>query len=389
MEKAQLLLLKQFVEICTKKPQTLNRPDLKFFKDWIESLGATVPEDIEEPTNETEAEPKVSSPPPKPKVDEPEEESSSGEEAESDIDIDNEGVIEDNEVPSQDMGPEEEIELTEELEENVDNKRSEAMSAFSEGKFDEAIAAFTEVIKITPTAPMFSKRANSFLKLKRPRAAIKDCDRALELNPDSAPSYKFRGLAYKLLGDWEKSFADLTVSNRIDFSEDTYAAMKEVEGKAKKILEHKRKYARKAEEKEIRQRMRRVKKAREAYERAKQEEPAQTSDYGFSPEDMVNDPDLLEMLKDPEVMQAMNEIMVDQSKMAKYANNPKIRTVLEKMQSKFYGGGFSDLFGGAAAPGGAADECCGGHGGGHGHGGHGHSHGHGDNQPPPSVDDLD
>ncbi|KAK5965901.1 hypothetical protein GCK32_022335, partial [Trichostrongylus colubriformis] len=35
------------------------------------------------------------------------------------------------------------------------------------------------------------------LKLKRPVAAIADCDKAISINADSAQGYKFRGRAYR------------------------------------------------------------------------------------------------------------------------------------------------------------------------------------------------
>ena len=39
------------------------------------------------------------------------------------------------------------------------------------------------------------ERCRCLVQLKRPIAAIRDCDRAIELNADSAPAYKFRGKA--------------------------------------------------------------------------------------------------------------------------------------------------------------------------------------------------
>ena len=36
-----------------------------------------------------------------------------------------------------------------------------------------------------------------FLKLQKPVAAIRDCDQAVKLNPDSAQGYKWRGKAHR------------------------------------------------------------------------------------------------------------------------------------------------------------------------------------------------
>lgn len=39
-----------------------------------------------------------------------------------------------------------------------------------------------------------------FIKLQKPNAAIRDCDRAIEINPDSAQPYKWRGKAHRCNG---------------------------------------------------------------------------------------------------------------------------------------------------------------------------------------------
>ena len=86
-------------------------------------------------------------------------------------------------------------------EENMDasnDKRSEAMAAMAEGKFDEAVQHFTEAIKLNPSsAALYAKRANALLKQKRVKAAIEDCSRAITINPDSAIAHKYRGRAYR------------------------------------------------------------------------------------------------------------------------------------------------------------------------------------------------
>ena len=77
-------------------------------------------------------------------------------------------------------------------------KRSSAMAALSDGKFDEAIEAFTEAIKLNPTsAALYAKRASALLKQKRVNAVIQDCSQAIAINPDSAVAYKLRGRAYR------------------------------------------------------------------------------------------------------------------------------------------------------------------------------------------------
>ena len=36
-----------------------------------------------------------------------------------------------------------------------------------------------------------------FLKLQKPNAAIRDCNEAVKINPDSAQGYKWRGKAHR------------------------------------------------------------------------------------------------------------------------------------------------------------------------------------------------
>ena len=47
------------------------------------------------------------------------------------------------------------------------------------------------------SAAVYAKRGTAYLKTGKPNACIRDCDRAIKLNPDSAPAYKFRGRAHR------------------------------------------------------------------------------------------------------------------------------------------------------------------------------------------------
>ena len=83
-----------------------------------------------------------------------------------------------------------------------------------------------------PSALTYAKRAECFLKLKKPVAAIKDADAALALNPDSAKALKARGLAQRMLGAWEAAAKDLGAAQGIDFSEEVVQPLKLVVDKA-------------------------------------------------------------------------------------------------------------------------------------------------------------
>lgn len=113
----------------------------------------------------------------------------------------------------------------------------------SSGDFEAALEKWNTVISMKPSPLTLAKRADVLLKLRRPNAAIADCDAALKLNPDSAKSLKTRGKAYRLLGDWEKASADLSQGNTIDFDEDSADIQKIVQSHWTKIRDRKNKHA--------------------------------------------------------------------------------------------------------------------------------------------------
>lgn len=99
------------------------------------------------------------------------------------------------------------------------------------GDLQKALDLFTEAIKLNPrVAIMYAKRArwvplldltmpyhmmcsstwsrsihtdwrmffaSVYIRMQKPNAAKRDCDRAIEINPDSAQPYKWRGKAHK------------------------------------------------------------------------------------------------------------------------------------------------------------------------------------------------
>ncbi|XP_032348202.1 hsc70-interacting protein isoform X1 [Camelus ferus] len=368
MDPRKVSELRAFVKMCKQDPSVLHTEEMRFLREWVESMGGKIPPAThktkseentkEEKTDSKKAEENI-------KADEPSSE-------ESDLEIDNEGVIEPDTDAPQEMG-DENVEVTEEMMDQANDKKVAAIDALNEGELQKAIDLFTDAIKLNPRlAILYAKRASVFIKLQKPNAAIRDCDRAIEINPDSAQPYKWRGKAHRLLGHWEEAAHDLALACKLDYDEDASAMLKEVqprvytatikhEGpveltsvsllkmiilnpkarifcfKAQKIAEHRRKYERKREEREIKERIERVKKAREEHERAQREEEARRqsgAQYGSFPggfsggmpgnfpggmpgmgggmPGMAGMPGLNEILSDPEVLAAMQdpEVMV-------------------------------------------------------------------------------
>ncbi|XP_018523179.1 hsc70-interacting protein [Lates calcarifer] len=350
MDPRKVAELKGFVQLCESNPMILHLPEMSFFRTWLLSMGATIP-----PPPKTEGScqggcpcgpPPASAPPPEP------EPPVLSESEESEIEIDNEGVIEPDTDEPQEMGEFENTEVTEEMMDQANEKKMEAINALGEGDLQKALDLFTEAIKLNPClAILYAKRASVFIQMEKPNAAIRDCDRAISINPDSAQPYKWRGKAHRLLGHWEEAARDLATACKLDYDEDASAMLKEVQPKANKIIEHRRKYERKREEKEIKEKQERIKKAREEHARAQREEEARQFGGGFFPGpagfpggapagmpglgELLKDPELLNAMKDPEVMAAFQDVAQNPANIAKYQNNPKIMALVTKLSAKF------------------------------------------------------
>ncbi|KAK6148229.1 hypothetical protein DH2020_019141 [Rehmannia glutinosa] len=244
MDAKKIEELKTFVEHCKQNPSVLHTPPLAFFKNFLQSLGAQIPssaksgKDGKDHQDEKQFESKNPD--------------SNEDIVESDVELDNSDVVAPDNGPPQKMG-DPSIEVTEENQEAAQLSKAKAMDAIADGKFNEAIDYLTEAIMLNPkSAILYANRASVFLKLKKPNAAIRDADAALQINPDSAKGYKARGMARSMLGLWAEAASDLHVASKLDFDEEIGLILKKVEPNANKIEEHRRKYERLRKEKELR-----------------------------------------------------------------------------------------------------------------------------------------
>ncbi|XP_071723920.1 FAM10 family protein At4g22670-like isoform X1 [Rutidosis leptorrhynchoides] len=287
MDPAKVDQLKQFVDTCKSNPAVLADPSLAFFRDYLESLGAQVPpaaaahtageskskshvfDESDEDMEENEGG--------HVKVEQEEEEE---EIIESDIELEGETVEPDDEPPQKMGDPS--LEVTEENRDASQAAKAQAMEFLSEGNLEEAIEHLTQAITLNPTsAIMYGTRATVYIKMKKPNAAIRDANAALEINPDSAKGYKARGMARAMLGQWEEAAKDLHLASKLDYDEEINAVLKKVEPNAHRIEEHRRKYDRLRKEREERkiqrERERRRAEAQAAYEKAKKQEQSSSS----------------------------------------------------------------------------------------------------------------
>uniref|UniRef100_A0A804P5Q6 STI1 domain-containing protein n=2 Tax=Zea mays TaxID=4577 RepID=A0A804P5Q6_MAIZE len=307
MDASKLRELRDFVEACKKNPSLLADPNLSFFRDYLQSLGAKIP--AAAPSFES---PKVTLPihlllypPRRSSMDDidddgdddddldmrdptPERDELDEEIVESDLELEGEIVQSDHDDPPQKMGNPS-VEVTEENRDASQEAKGKAMEAISEGKLEDAIEHLTNAIVLNPlSAIMYGTRASVFIKMKKPAAAIRDANAALEINPDSAKGYKTRGMAYAMLGKWEEAAHDLHTASNMDYDEEINAVLKKVEPNAHKIVEHRRKYERLRKEREEkraqRDRLRQRAEAQAAYDKAKRKEQSSSrSSGGASP----------------------------------------------------------------------------------------------------------
>ncbi|KAK2096168.1 Hsc70-interacting protein [Saguinus oedipus] len=249
--------LRAFVKMCKQDPSILHTEETRFLREWVESMGDKIPpatQKAKSEENTKEEKPDSKKVEEDLKADEPSSE-------ESDLEIDNEGVIEPDTDAPQEMG-DENAEIAEEMMDQANDKKVAATEALNDGEVQKAIDLFTAAIKLNPhLAILYAKRASVFIRLQKPNAAIQDCDRAIEINPDSAQPYKWRGKAHRPSAHWEEAAHELALACKLDYAEDASAMLKKFQPRTRKIAEHQRKYEQKHEEREIKERIERVKKA--------------------------------------------------------------------------------------------------------------------------------
>ncbi|MCL4132872.1 UNVERIFIED_CONTAM: hypothetical protein GTU68_061277 [Idotea baltica] len=183
-----LVRLQSFIKTCEKCPHIIWMPELKFFRDYVESMGGTLPK----PPSSSEEETASSASGPSSKVDPPMAEAVPEEEiVESDVELDTEGVIDPETIDPPELGDSSKV-VSEEDEVAAGEKRSEAMSAVADGDFEKAINLFTEAIKINPKFGDDVRETSQHPPQRRTgsRPALRDCDEAIKLNPDSALAHK-------------------------------------------------------------------------------------------------------------------------------------------------------------------------------------------------------
>ncbi|KAK4826940.1 LOW QUALITY PROTEIN: hypothetical protein QYF61_012789 [Mycteria americana] len=147
---------------------------------------------------------------------------------ESELETDNKGEIEPEEDEPPEMG-DENLEVTSDMMKQADKKKKVAFDAVGRGEFQKAVQLFTDAIKLNPRLSTL------------PNASIRDCDKAIKINPNSAQPCKWRGKAFRLLGHWQQAAKDLALAYQLDYDEHTNNMLKEVHRRVQKIARHQKK----------------------------------------------------------------------------------------------------------------------------------------------------
>ena len=354
--------LKHLVRVAREDTAILDVPSLAFFREWLEvDLRATIPPPKTTPTtNDGNAD---------------------GENDEfRDDEMMDEDVIDDS-APAMGKESSSNEELSEADEDACAEAKSKASNAFNTGDYAVALDEYTKAILIAPSPLTYAKRAEVLIKLRRPNAAIRDCDAALKMNPDSAKAMKIRGAACRYLGRWNDANRDLSAGLNADFDE-TYG---EIHKKVLSVVHEM--HVREGKKRAEREARAKAEVERRRAEAAKaQADAAAAGAAGGMPggmpsggfpgmgggipgvppgvaEKLASDPDLMKAMSNPKVMEAFQAMLSNPMSAMQYMNDPEVGPVIQKMMAAYGmpgggmpGGGFGGMpgggpFGGAAAPG--------------------------------------
>uniref|UniRef100_A0A8C0ERB5 Hsp70-interacting protein N-terminal domain-containing protein n=1 Tax=Bubo bubo TaxID=30461 RepID=A0A8C0ERB5_BUBBB len=114
----------------------------------------------------------------------------------SELSIENEGLSEKAEEALQKIG-DNNLMIANKMMKQAIEKEREACHALRAGEFHKTVELFTDIIRFNPQLAVLYV------------TAIRDCDKAIKINPGSPESYHCQGKAFQLLGHWQKAARDL------------------------------------------------------------------------------------------------------------------------------------------------------------------------------------
>lgn len=309
----QLTQLKLFVQLLQNPavgPSVLHAPQLDFFREYLLSIGASLPPKPQEPQK---AQTDEATSPLK------EEEGHDEEECHFERDEVDESLQQFGDVT---------VIVTDDMLEQSENYKNEARSAGADGDYTKATQLYTQAILLNPSsASLIAKRGETFLKLNKPMAAIHDCDRAIQLNKNCANAYYVRGKARAMIGEWEQALQDMQTADQLDSDSGAYDLLKLYREKAQAAKQ------------------KRLKKARQVpkVDEEKFEMPNFQGGFpgfgGGMPDlsNLLNNPEVMSTLSNPKVQKMMSEVLTNPGSLSKYMSDPELGPIIQKVMGSFGG----------------------------------------------------
>lgn len=106
----------------------------------------------------------------------------------------------------------------------LERMKQDGNASFKAGRFQEAVDTYTQALEVDPSnkntnSKILQNRALCNSRLKQWKAAIRDCDKALELDPSYTKARKTRAKALGESGNWEEAVRDLKAMHEANPSE--------------------------------------------------------------------------------------------------------------------------------------------------------------------------
>lgn len=343
----KLAQLRNVCEYLEDHPEVLvERQDLDFLRSFLETWGAIVPE----PRMRKEAPPPgagsrwfpsgVNAPGLQGRAveeeQEEEDEEEEGQEKEADDERDPDCWPEDT-FPFPPLAPPRQAQPSEAELYRQGEEKQRAQQAYEIGNFELALRHYSEAIAVgEASALLYTRRAETLLRLRRPLAAIEDCNAALDLNPDSGKAFRLRGIAFRYLGKWTQSHEDLAKGQSIDYDEATVPVQQLVDRRAAAIRERQQQRAQKSRRLEG---VRRKRLAKWIYEAQERDELPVSFDTELLMSAVNEDPQLLKKLDEPKFRNALAELSRDPSCFAEVQSDPEVAQVMRPVMLAMVSGG--------------------------------------------------
>ncbi|MEW6672827.1 MAG: tetratricopeptide repeat protein [Thermodesulfobacteriota bacterium] len=102
--------------------------------------------------------------------------------------------------------------------ENAQAYNNRGLAHFDKGRYDQAVADFSQAIAIDPkNAAAYSNRGDTYLLMGRYDLAIADFTKVIEINPKLSVFYYLRGNAYFKKKDYDNCWNDYNMAQKFGY----------------------------------------------------------------------------------------------------------------------------------------------------------------------------